>query len=67
MTSFSELPIEYLLSYSVGYSGVYMEDGILSQKKMIPDVSHVFYYHNLDKTSHPYLTLSSTPEPGYDT
>lgn len=29
-------------------------------------MAHIFYYHNKDKKSNAYLSLSSTPEDGYD-
>ena len=33
---------------------------------MQPDIEQIMYYHNRDKTSHAYLTLSSTVLEGYD-
>lgn len=45
---------------------MFLEDGVVTQKKMLPEVIHTLYYNNKDKSSHAYLTLSSTVESGYE-
>lgn len=65
VTATSDQPVEFLMSYSVGQSRLYLEDGIVSQKRLVPELPHTFYYHNRERKSHAYLTLSSQIEPGY--
>jgi hypothetical protein len=58
--------VDYLISYSMGRSAVILEDGIVMKKDMLPDISHSFYYHNRQKESHAYMSISSTVRPGFD-
>lgn len=65
VTSLSDKPIDYLISYSQGKSGLFLQDGLVMKKQMVPDISHSFFYHNKNKESHAYLTLSSNVIPDY--
>lgn len=58
--------MDYLVSYSIARSAIFLEDGIVMKKQMIPDIPHTFYYHNKQKESHAYMTISSSVRPGYD-
>jgi hypothetical protein len=59
VTALSEKPVEFLISYSVEKSSVYLEDGIVIQKYMTPELPHTFYYRNKNRKERAYLTLSS--------
>jgi DNA-binding transcriptional MerR regulator len=66
VVSLTDKPIDYLLTYSTGGSGVFLEDGVVLKKELTPEIVHTFYYHNQQKESHAYLALSSSPHAGYD-
>ena len=56
----TEKPIDYLISYSMGLSSLYLEDGVVMKKKLTPMIVQNFFYLNKKKEKHAYLTISSS-------